>query len=433
MESSTITFSPTLTVAAFGSWYFFDYLKPGTRSDWQSCRRAKIRHACRGFRTFLKREPTIADLTRENLVALLANKSLPHFRIAKDVLRTLRKQAILAKLIPGKAGGTLLSEVDRRCGRRPPRPGKSGGLRPSSPPLADTPGTLWHLCLTRFFPTNIRIRADITRRNYRYAIAALRDCLHREPTPDDLTEENVLGTMVMLRDVRGLEARTVNGYRSRLCSLWTWCAKKRIANEFPTVGTFKEKKRIPKAWTREQIDALFAACDRQRGSFDGIPCSLWWTSLHMALWDSSERIGAMLDLEWQHVDFERGLLAVPAEIRKGDDERVYTLHPDTLAALREQKAVAGSNQKVWPWPYCESHLWNIYRALRADAGLPPDNQGKSGFHRMRRSVASHLIAAGADATAALGHSSAALTRKSYIDPSIAGQVTPAAILFRPTK
>lgn len=40
------------------------------------------------------------------------------------------------------------------------------------------------------------------------------------------------------------------------------------------------------------------------------------------------------------------------------------------------------------------------------------------FHALRRTCASHLAVAGADATAYLGHSSDAITRRHYLDPRI---------------
>lgn len=430
---SEITISPKLTVAAFGCWHMFEQLPPGTRADWQSGRRNKVRHACRAFRDWLKREPVIADLTRENIVAVLADCGSCHWRVTKDVLRALRKLAIDMGLLP-KDAGTILSLDDAR-GRN-----RRGGFKPEKrkqptrPTLSRAEGTLWALCHKRYFPTSLRIRKEITRRQYQFALENLRDYIGHDPTPADLTEDNVLGMMVMLRDQRKLDPRTVNGYRGRICALWTWMAKKRIVAEFPTVGTLKAPRRLPKAWTRDQLEALFAACDRQRGWIAGVPAALWMRSLHAVLWDSSERIGALMDLEWIHVDLDRALLQLPAEIRKGDEERCYTLHPDTVAELRKLKAVhdaTGSSGRVWPWDRSEGYLWTVYKRVRKDAGLPDDTTGKSGFHRMRRSVASHMVAAGADATAALGHSSAALTRRSYIDPSVAGQVTPAQILFRP--
>ena len=53
-----------------------------------------------------------------------------------------------------------------------------------------------------------------------------------------------------------------------------------------------------------------------------------------------------------------------------------------------------------------------------------------GFHQIRRSVASHLQAAGVDASNVLQHSSPRVTRESYLDPGICAQVKPADVLFR---
>jgi hypothetical protein len=59
--------------------------------------------------------------------------------------------------------------------------------------------------------------------------------------------------------------------------------------------------------------------------------------------------------------------------------------------------------------------------------LPTDRSCKP--QKMRRSHASHLKAAGGDATASLMHESDSTTRKSYLDPSITDS-PPAAKLFR---
>jgi hypothetical protein len=50
---------------------------------------------------------------------------------------------------------------------------------------------------------------------------------------------------------------------------------------------------------------------------------------------------------------------------------------------------------------------------------------------MRRSVASHLQAAGIDACTALGHSSPEVTRKSYLDPRIVVTAKTCDVLFDP--
>jgi integrase len=54
------------------------------------------------------------------------------------------------------------------------------------------------------------------------------------------------------------------------------------------------------------------------------------------------------------------------------------------------------------------------------------------FHRLRKSVSSHLEAAGINSTSAMGHSSREVTERSYIDRRIAKTVSPADVLFRLT-
>jgi integrase len=203
------------------------------------------------------------------------------------------------------------------------------------------------------------------------------------------------------------------------------------------IGKFPEPKRTPKAWTREQLEALFKTCAAQRGLYAGVPRSDWWLSLHLVSWDTAERIGAQIQVRFKHLDLKRGILSIPAELRKGGvDDAVYTLHPDTVALLARMKEARQAKKKdvedelVWPWPFNPDTRYNHYRAILIEAGLPTDRSSK--FHRMRKSVASHLHAGGFNATEALGHSSSEVTKGSYLDPSISGQTTPAHLLFRPT-
>ena len=84
---------------------------------------------------------------------------------------------------------------------------------------------------------------------------------------------------------------------------------------------------------------------------------------------------------------------------------------------------------VWPWDSSEHWLYKTYKRMLKSARLPV-GRGDA-FHRMRRSVASHMAAGGFDATEALGHSSSAITKKSYLDPTIVGVAVPSQVLFRP--
>jgi hypothetical protein len=74
-------------------------------------------------------------------------------------------------------------------------------------------------------------------------------------------------------------------------------------------------------------------------------------------------------------------------------------------------------------------LYTGYRRLLKLAGLPVEP--RAAFHKMRRSVASHLQANGHSACDVLGHSTPQVTRDSYLDPRIVGATRPSEVLFRP--
>ena len=420
-----IKFSAGLTVAAFGSWYMFEHLRPPkSKGDWKSDRKFRLNTTQRAFRTWLKREPLVSDLSRETVAAFLEHVGHgKNWKTIRDLVRALRKVAISKALIPPDTSGTLLCEVDRR---------QQNGRKNARGPLSEADGTLWHLCRQRYFPTNLRIRSAQTRKIYRLSLADLRAFTGREPTRDDLTDENVTVMMVMLRD-KGLQPRTVNERRNRLCALWTWMAKKRLIEEFPAVCREHEPKRTPRAWTAEQIQKLFLTCDQETGHIGSVPAGLWWRAIHFMFWDTAERVSAVLDMKWQHVDLEAGNVNIPAEIRKGQgSDASYRLCADTIEVLRQLRdasAGKGPDDNVFPWPYHKLYIWVRYGKLLKRAGLPHDRASK--FHRMRRSVASHMQAAGHDASAALGHSSSAITKKSYLDPNVCGEVSPSQVLFRP--
>jgi integrase len=274
---------------------------------------------------------------------------------------------------------------------------------------------------------NIAIRSEQTKRRYGIALTDLRDIVGHEPAASDLTDDN-LAVMAGLLLKRELAPETINERTGRIRALWTWMAKRRLVEMFPTVQNVKEPRRIPRAWSPDQIARLFSACDRMRGFVGDIPANLFWRGLHAVLWDTGERIGALLALRWEWINLDTGRISIPAEARKGgDQDMAYSLHPDTAALLRQiQQPV---RELVFQWPGAYQSIYGPYRKIIINAGLPDDRKSK--FHRMRRSVASHLHAAGVDATAALGHSSAELTRRSYLDPEIIGGAAPHTVLFRP--
>lgn len=272
--------------------------------------------------------------------------------------------------------------------------------------------TLSELCDRSYFPLNPRIRSAETRRQYAFALADFAAALGRPARTGDLTDGNVSRLLSHLR-TRGLAAKTCNERAGRILAIWRWLYHQRQIDVWPLPQSLAVPRRVPLAWTRAELDALLTACRGQRGAIAGVRAALWWSSLHLVLWDSGERISALLACRWDYLSGEH--LSIPAECRKGQTEdRVYRLSQpslDLLGIIRFPQ-----RPQIWPWPYHPLYLWQRYRALRRAAGLPTDR--RSSFHRMRRSVASHFEAAGGNATELLGHSDRKLTRSSYIDPRI---------------
>lgn len=284
---------------------------------------------------------------------------------------------------------------------------------------------LWTVCTDHFFPVSPSIRSDHTKAQYRIAVDDFGEALGRRGTLGDLSDDNVCRMMVHLRE-RGLATRTINERRGRINTLWEWAARRGHVRHFPTVKRLAEPHRTPQAWTREQLGAIFVAIGGLEGSVGGVLARVWWRALLLTLWNTGERIGALLSIGWQHVDLETGWLTIPAELRKGQArDMTYRLSPETLEIL---KLLPRGTKTIFHWPYDAKYIFQRFEAILKTAGLPHGRKDK--FHRLRRSVASHFEAAGGDATSLLGHSTRATTLV-YLDPRIVGQQQATDLLFTP--
>lgn len=285
---------------------------------------------------------------------------------------------------------------------------------------------LRELATTFYFPRQPKIRSDQTKAQYGFAFDNFDAAIGRPATLGDLTEDSILA-MISLLQSRGLAPKTVNERRGRINAIWSWLAKRGIVKTWPTVGPIPEPRRIPQAWSREQLGTLVDAAFSERGYIGSVPAGMWWGTLHLVAWESGERIGALMQAEWSMLDIPGRAMILPAEIRKGgrDDMR----HRLTATTVNLLATIKSDRELIWEWPYDLKYVWLKYRGIRERAGLPTDR--KSSFHRIRKSAASWLDAAGGDAATFLGHSSPEVARKSYIDPSVKESPAAADLLFRP--
>jgi integrase len=284
---------------------------------------------------------------------------------------------------------------------------------------ADLSGTLEQIFLDQYVPENPRVTSQKTLIQYGIVFRQFTEFLGHVATLADLSDANVCKFMRWRIEVCGNKPVSARNHGKRLKAVWNWAAKKRMVDLFPTFANLPVPESIPTAWTREELHRLMAACRKAKGRIGRIPAADFWVAYHLVLWDSLERRGAVNAMRWDWVDLRRGFISVPAEFRKGGMKAmVYSIKPETIEAL---KAIRGPERElVFGTSWSETSgtsFYDHYKKLILSAGLPYVKQ-KSGPQKMRRSGASHLEAAGGNATRALRHSDRRTTEQSYLDPRI---------------
>lgn len=255
-------------------------------------------------------------------------------------------------------------------------------------------------------PLRLRGRSANTTRLYGCTIRAFGRWLGYPPTVDDLTDL----TLSRYLDHRAASRSpyTAEKERTQLCSLWRFAADRGIVSTRPEVPPAPLPDRIPRAWTLGELGAIYRAAAGTRGAVGQIRASVWYPALVSVLWESAERIGAILDC--LPTDFLAPHLHVRAEYRKGAKrDRVYRLSSRTCDLLVQ----ACGTKRLLEWPLSRTLLWAKYADIVARAGL---GKGRHlSFHALRRSAASHYAARGGDPVQLLDHSNPRITHRWYLD------------------
>lgn len=292
--------------------------------------------------------------------------------------------------------------------------------------IAPNATTLTAFYLTYYRPLKLRSRAENTRRLYEFSIRNFSRFLCRDATLEDF-QDDTIGRLMGWMIERGKSPYSVNKERSQLLAIWRFACRKGFLKDWPDVEPEIQPTRVPKAWTDDQLAALFQACLETEGLIAGMPAGDWWYTLHLVAWDTGERIKPLRAMLWKWVDLDRQLVSVPAEVRKGKRaDRVYHLHIQTVAMLR--RISQPKRPDVFPWPYCGDQLYRQYAKIQRRAELPIGREFR--FHCIRKSVASHGKAAGLDPQELMGHADGRTTLK-YLDPQICGGRPASEVLFRP--
>lgn len=290
-------------------------------------------------------------------------------------------------------------------------------------------GTLWSYFDVLYRRQRLTGRSPGTTAKFRAAIMKhLAGSLGHVPLLADLSDVAILDCMDwMLR--QGYPEVTCNSTRSKLVALWNFLARKGVIGTWPDVQKLVEPELIPVCWLPDELGRLFAACRAAEGWIGDRSAADWWVGLHCVLYDTGERIGAVMRLIWQDIDLASGWVTFQAKNRKGRRKALMRrLHADSLAVLAPARG-SSPQERVFPWPRDVSRLWTFYARVLKAAGLPADRRHM--FHCLRRTHASFLEAAKAGAaTASLGHSSPEVTAR-YLDPRVVQPPQPVDTLRRP--
>lgn len=221
------------------------------------------------------------------------------------------------------------------------------------------------------------------------------------------------------REAEGASLDTIRGELGKLLSFARWLGEK------PELVRPYGIKRAPKAWSREELTQLYMAARRTKGTIYKIPGSLWWPAMIALVYDSGERISAVLSIRWCDIDWQGKTVLCSAENRKfRRADMVHPLHETTIEALQALRAFLRepAESRIFGGRGNQTTIYAALEKLLKEAGLSAGRRDK--FHKLRRTLATEVHLAGGDATARLGHASDAITRESYIDPRAYQQVEP---------
>jgi integrase/recombinase XerD len=165
---------------------------------------------------------------------------------------------------------------------------------------------------------------------------------------------------------------------------------------------------LPRILESQEVETMFAVAEDKAAS--GQPDALRNLALLELLYGSGLRASELVTLPRRAVRSEQPFLIL---LGKGAKERLVPVSSRALEAVR--RWCESSPETPWLFPSGRKHLsrvrlFQIVRALAADAGIAPDRVSP---HVLRHAFATHLLAGGADLRALqtlLGHADIATTQ-----------------------
>jgi len=382
----------------------------------------------------LRREPTLADVDPD-IFAIIIRKfhrtAVNDYRAAQNRIQRLRK---LSELATQRFNHPPVNFDEIPLARRlsfEEMETRQVVAVPSSDQIPD--GFDRHLLgmsldqvLTEYIRERLVGKSPETSRLMRVAIKSYSKWLGRTATLGDLRQSIVLDYVNAAINRDTLSRASIQTHLERLLAMWRFAARKRWLPDYPDIRPIHVPDRTPDSWSDDELVAILEAIRKTEGYFDEIPRKLFWEALLSVIYDTGERIGAVIKVRFD--DIREGWLTVRAELRKGKTrDKSYKLRPSTIELVNQiQKLNKSGKPVIFHWPLSKTYLWRLYSEVLASAGVSTNRRSK--FHKIRRTTASNFEAAGGNATDLLDHNSRATTKKSYLDPRRISSLQPADIV-----
>jgi integrase len=279
--------------------------------------------------------------------------------------------------------------------------------------------TLIHFLETVYVPLRLRGRSPESVRLLRHAITQFSKWLGRPAVLDDLDDLVVSQWLTAMSATKA--PNSVARERSGILAIWNLAQGRGLVRLRPTVAPELVPQSVPRAFTVDELGRLAESARLSYGWVGPVPANVFFPALIAVGLETGERISAILNTP-RHC-WHRQSLMVPAAIRKGGrTERVYELSPEASDLVDAVSRHEGPT--VFWWVASGTALRKRWKTITKRAGLGEGRDVQ--FHALRRSTASHLAAAGLDATSYLGHSTDRITRRSYLDPRVVDSHRPKA-------
>ncbi len=131
--------------------------------------------------------------------------------------------------------------------------------------------------------------------------------------------------------LRQAKPATVNSKRRQLLALWRCAADEGYTAVRPgKIRIAPEELSEPEAWSAEEFSRILSMAVAEPGSVAGCPAGLWWGSLLSVIYDTGERISAILRIRPADIDYSAcGVYVHRRKNHRGTLVRTGQRHPWT--------------------------------------------------------------------------------------------------------